>query len=60
MLIKFYLSVKKATPEMIARRVAKCGDGSHYLSDEYAHQNQTWGFGDKDVEDEDAAELLSM
>lgn len=52
--------MKKATPEMIARRVEKCGDGSHYLSDDYAHQNQSWGFGDKDMDRDDAAELISM
>lgn len=45
---------------MIARRVAKCGDGSHYLTDDYVHQNQTWGFGDKDIDEDDAAELISM
>lgn len=45
---------------MITRRAAKCGDGTRFLNDEYAHNNQVWGYGDKDIPKEDAAELDKM
>lgn len=45
---------------MIARRVEKCGDGTHYLSDDAAHKNAVWGYGDKDLCDEDLRELQQM
>jgi stearoyl-CoA desaturase (Delta-9 desaturase) len=40
---------KKVSPEMIARRVLKSGDGSHFLSHEEAHKNGVYGYGDKDI-----------
>lgn len=46
--------------DMIARRAAKCGDGSHYLHDEESHKNPIWGFGDSDIAKEDLDELQSM
>lgn len=48
---------KSASPEMVARRVAKCGDGSHPLSHEHAHENGVWGYGDKDLNEEDIQQL---
>lgn len=51
---------KVVSPDMVARRAAKCGDGSHYLCDAFAHKDQVWGYGDKDVLKEDAAELAKM
>lgn len=48
---------KKVSPEMIARRVLKSGDGSHFLSHEEAHKNGIYGYGDKDIDPEDKAIL---
>lgn len=45
---------------MIARRVLRTGDGSHWLSDENAHKNSIWGFGDKDIDTEDQKELEAL
>lgn len=45
---------------MVARRVAKCGDGTHYLDCKEAHQNAVWGLGDKDIPKEDLDELATM
>ncbi|XP_023176539.1 acyl-CoA desaturase isoform X3 [Drosophila hydei] len=51
---------KSVSPDMVMRRAAKCGDGTRFLSDEYAHKNQVWGFGDRDLPREDLAELAKM
>ena len=51
---------KSATNQMIARRVLKSGDGTHYLSHDQAHKNALWGFGDKDISEEDLKELKKM
>lgn len=51
---------KSVSTDMVARRVAKCGDGTHYLHDDLAHQDQVWGYGDKDIPKEDAIELEKM
>ncbi|XP_055853633.1 acyl-CoA Delta-9 desaturase [Episyrphus balteatus] len=51
---------KSVSPDMVARRAAKCGDGSHFLCDAFAHKDQVWGYGDKDVQQEDAVELAAM
>uniref|UniRef100_A0A182RNM3 FA_desaturase domain-containing protein n=1 Tax=Anopheles funestus TaxID=62324 RepID=A0A182RNM3_ANOFN len=32
---------------VVARRAAKCGDGTRFLTDEYAHQDARWGYGDQ-------------
>lgn len=45
---------------MIKRRALKCGDGSRFLTDEFAHKNQVWGYGDKDLLPEDLQELSKM
>lgn len=45
---------------MIQRRVAKSGDGSHFLSHENAHKTSLWGYGDKDLESEDMNDLKTM
>lgn len=51
---------KAVSSQMIARRVEKCGDGTHYLSDDAAHKHAVWGYGDKDLCDEDLRELQQM
>ncbi|EDV93160.1 acyl-CoA Delta-9 desaturase [Drosophila grimshawi] len=51
---------KSVSPDMVLRRAAKCGDGSRFLSDEYAHKDQVWGFGDCDLPREDIVELSKM
>ena len=48
---------KSATNEMIARRVDKSGDGSHYLSHDEAHKTSIWGYGDNDIAHDDQKEL---
>ncbi|KAH8409742.1 hypothetical protein KR222_003685 [Zaprionus bogoriensis] len=56
----FSLAGKSVSPDMVLRRAAKCGDGTRFLSDEYAHKDQVWGFGDRDLPREDLAELAKM
>ena len=51
---------KSVSPDMIKRRAAKCGDGSRFLTDEFAHKDQVWGYGDRDIPKEDAIELAKM
>lgn len=45
---------------MIHRRVAKSGDGTHYLSHEEAHKNSIYGYGDKDIDPADQECLEKM
>lgn len=45
---------------MVKRRAMKCGDGTRFLSDEFAHKDQVWGYGDKDLPQEDLQELTKM
>lgn len=40
---------------MVARRVAKTGDGTHSH-----HEDCVWGYGDKDICKEDLQELDKM
>ncbi|KAH8310104.1 hypothetical protein KR067_010616 [Drosophila pandora] len=51
---------KSVSPDMVIRRAAKCGDGTRFLDDDYAHKDQVWGFGDKDIPREDLQELAKM
>uniref|UniRef100_A0A0K8UZM8 Acyl-CoA Delta(11) desaturase n=3 Tax=Bactrocera latifrons TaxID=174628 RepID=A0A0K8UZM8_BACLA len=51
---------KSVSPDMIKRRAVKCGDGTRFLTDEYAHKDQVWGYGDRDIPKEDAIELANM
>ncbi|KAH8382838.1 hypothetical protein KR009_005524 [Drosophila setifemur] len=51
---------KSVSPDMILRRAAKCGDGTRFLDDAFAHKDQVWGFGDKDIPCEDLVELAKM
>lgn len=51
---------KFASDEMISRKVAKSGDGTHYLSHEEAHKTSLWGYGDKEIDDQDEKELSTM
>ncbi|CAD7085325.1 unnamed protein product [Hermetia illucens] len=51
---------KVVSPEMIARRAARCGDGTHFLSEAYCHKDQVWGYGDNDIPIEDRLELEAM
>ena len=45
-------------PEVVARRAAKCCDGTRFLSDEYAHQDAVWGYGDQDIPKEDVDAIV--
>lgn len=52
---------KKVSPEMIARRIAKSGDGTHFLSHDHAlHSNPIYGYGDGDIDAADQKELDAM
>lgn len=46
---------KFVSPEMVARRVAKTGDGTHP-----EHKDCVWGYGDADISTEDLKELDKM
>uniref|UniRef100_A0A1L8EJ74 Putative fatty acid desaturase n=2 Tax=Haematobia irritans TaxID=7368 RepID=A0A1L8EJ74_HAEIR len=52
--------LKSVSPDMIKRRAMKCGDGSRFLSDEYAHKDAVWGYGDRDIPKDDLQELKRM
>lgn len=45
---------------MVARRAAKCGDGSHIYDHENMHKDAVWGYGDNDIPIEDQVELTKM
>lgn len=42
---------------MVAKRAARCGDGTYNLSEQDVHENAVWGYGDKDLHVEDIQEL---
>lgn len=44
---------KVAPPQMIARRIAKTGDGSHPYSEIYKNDKNLWGYGDPDMNEND-------
>ncbi|XP_070490553.1 delta(9)-fatty-acid desaturase fat-6-like [Chironomus tepperi] len=44
---------KFASPQMIARRVTRTGDGSHPLSKKYLNDSKSWGNGDIAVDSND-------
>lgn len=46
---------KFVSSEMVARRVAKTGDGSHPN-----HTECVWGYGDTDISKDDLQELEKM
>lgn len=45
---------KFVSPEMIARRVKKTGDGTH---PSYQNVDMIWGYGDSDISKADLQEL---
>lgn len=45
---------------MIKRRAMRTGDGSYFLSHEEAHKNSIYGYGDKDIDEQDRLELEKM
>ncbi|KAH8246958.1 hypothetical protein KR032_005050 [Drosophila birchii] len=51
---------KSVSQDMVLRRAEKCGDGTRFLSDDFAHKDSVWGFGDKDIPCEDLVELAKM
>lgn len=51
---------KYVSAEMIARRAARCGDGTHFLDSDEVHKNPVWGLGDSDICQEDLNELDAM
>lgn len=59
-LFNFFFTGKSVSPDMIKRRAAKCGDGTHYLSHENVHKDAVWGFGDDDIHPDDQIELKKM
>lgn len=65
-LIDFFASIgwvhdrKKVSADMVKRRVLRTGDGTHFLAHEEAHKTSIYGYGDKDIEPEDQAELEQM
>ncbi|KAL7020718.1 hypothetical protein ACKWTF_011622 [Chironomus riparius] len=48
---------KFAPPHMIARRVARTGDGSHILSKLNSKDNTLWGYGDPDMHPDEKRDL---
>lgn len=48
---------KSVSPEIIARRAAKYGDGTRFLTDEYAHKDPVWGYGDEDISHDDLEDI---
>lgn len=58
--LKLIIQGKSVSADMIARRVARCGDGTHFLDDSQAHQHALWGFGDVDIPNEDVCDLQQM
>jgi stearoyl-CoA desaturase (Delta-9 desaturase) len=51
---------KSATPQMIANRAQKSGDGSHFFSHEEAHKTSIWGYGDVDINNDEQKLLEKM
>ncbi|GAB0096568.1 Acyl-CoA desaturase [Sergentomyia squamirostris] len=51
---------KSVSRDMIVRRAARCGDGTHFLDSEEAHRDPVWGYGDKDIPSDDEQELRAM
>ncbi|XP_016938630.4 stearoyl-CoA desaturase 5 [Drosophila suzukii] len=51
---------KSVSSDMVLRRARKCGDGTRFLDDDFAHKDPVWGFGDKDIPREDIVELAKM
>ncbi|XP_058453863.1 acyl-CoA Delta-9 desaturase-like [Malaya genurostris] len=51
---------KSVSPTIIERRAAKYGDGTRFLTDEYAHKDAVWGFGDQDIQQEDLEDILRL
>ena len=51
---------KFAPPHMIARRVARTGDGSHILSKLISKDNTLWGFGDPDMHPDEKRDLENI
>lgn len=48
---------KFVSPQIIERRAAKYGDGTRFLTDEYAHKDPVWGFGDEDISKDDLEDI---
>lgn len=69
-MISFFSLGKFVSPEMVARRVAKSGDGTHPLHQqlqkqqqhehEHQHTDCIWGYGDADICPADLKELQQM
>ncbi|CAG9809490.1 unnamed protein product [Chironomus riparius] len=48
---------KFAPRHMIARRVARTGDGSHILSSTYLKESKLWDYGDPDINPDDEKDM---
>ena len=51
---------KFASQHMIARRVARTGDGSHVLSKSYLKESKLWGYGDPDMHPNDKEDIKNI
>ncbi|KAG8337738.1 hypothetical protein J6590_015400 [Homalodisca vitripennis] len=45
--------LKMASEELVRRRILRSGDGTHSISQEHSHEGEVWGWGDKDMEDDE-------
>lgn len=45
--------MKVVSTEIIRKRVLRTGDGTHPISKAHSHDGQFWGWGDKDMKEED-------
>lgn len=53
-------SGKFVSSTMIARRAARSGDGSYMIDHHNTDVTPVWGYGDKDIPQEDLTELENM
>ncbi|XP_054266123.1 acyl-CoA Delta-9 desaturase-like [Macrosteles quadrilineatus] len=51
--------LKKASDELVRKRILRTGDGSHKISHEHSHEGEVWGWGDKDM-DESEKDLVDV
>lgn len=51
---------KLVSQDMINRRALRSGDGTHWLTHDEAHKNSVYGYGDKDIDEDDQRDLDKM
>lgn len=52
--------LKCVPSHIIKKRVLRTGDGSHECNKHHSHENQLWGYGDKDMTTEDNDSVLIL